>query len=562
MFFVTLAMISGLWVPVNSILMKYIVDELANFDSGKIVLNLFWPSLLFVLNFEIHNLSWRGLAYISYKYQATLKNTIISKTFEYVQNHSHQFFQEHLSGQISSQIYILADNIGRLLHNIAPQIVRTFVLLIIAFVSMYLVHPQFFYGLIIWFFVFTSVSLWFSRRIITLSESHADAESFVAGQLVDSMTNTSTVRIFERGDYEQSYLQTALGASKQAFQTKEWFLLKLQLFQGFSMTVMLAFMLYELIELHSVHLVNTGDFALILSLIGQVGWTVWWTVEQVDELNKAVGHCKQSLKTLFVPQSIQDAPNAKDIQISKGEIIFSDVDFQYNKATPLFSKKNITIHKGQKVGLVGYSGSGKTTFVNLILRLYDINSGEILIDGQNIAECTQKSLRSQIAIIPQDPSLFQRSIMENIRYGKTDATDKEVIKASQQARADQFINACPEGYDSLVGERGIKLSGGQRQRIAIARAILKNAPILILDEATSQLDSLTESDIQDSLKELMENKTTLVIAHRLSTLLNMDRILVFDQGKIIEDGTHLELLEKRGLYKTLWETQVGGFLSE
>ena len=555
-------MISGLWVPVNSILIKYIVDELANLDSGKIVLTLFWPSLFFVLNFEVHNLFWRGMAYISYKYQATLKNTIISKTFEHVQNHSHQFFQEHLSGQISSQIYILADNIGRILYDISPQIVRTFVLLIIAFISMYLVHPQFFYGLIIWFFVFTSVSLWFSRRIITLSEQYAEAESFVAGQLVDSITNASTVRIFARGNYEQSYLQTALSAAKRAFQTKEWFLLKLHLFQGFSMTVMLMFMLYELIELHSIHLVNTGDFALILSLIGQVGWTVWWTIEQVDELNKAVGHCKQSLKTLFVQHSIQDASNAKEIKISKGEIVFSDVDFQYNKATPLFSKKNITIHKGQKVGLVGYSGSGKTTFVNLILRLYDINSGKILIDGQNIKDCTQKSLRSQIALIPQDPSLFQRSIMENIRYGKIDATDNEVIKAAQQAHADQFINLSPEGYDSLVGERGIKLSGGQRQRIAIARAILKNAPILILDEATSQLDSLTESDIQDSLKELMENKTTIVIAHRLSTLLGMDRILVFDQGKIIEDGTHLELLEKRGLYKTLWETQVGGFLSE
>ena len=210
--------------------------------------------------------------------------------------------------------------------------------------------------------------------------------------------------------------------------------------------------------------------------------------------------------------------------------------------------------------MVGYSGSGKSTFVNLILRLFEVTDGQILIDGQNIRDVTQDSLRSQIALIPQDPSLFHRTLMDNIRYGKIEATDNEVIEASKQAHAHEFIVKLPEGYDSLVGERGVKLSGGQRQRIAIARAILKNAPILILDEATSQLDSVTEIEIQQSLWELMQNKTSIVIAHRLSTLLHMDRILVFNQGRIVEDGTHAELLVAGGLYKTLWDAQVGGFL--
>ena len=210
----------------------------------------------------------------------------------------------------------------------------------------------------------------------------------------------------------------------------------------------------------------------------------------------------------------------------------------------------------------GYSGGGKSTFVNLILRLYDVTDGHVLIDDQDIRDVTQDSLRGNIAMIPQDPSLFHRSLLENIRYGRIEATDDAVIEAAKKAHANDFIRRLPQGYESLVGERGVKLSGGQRQRIAIARAILKNAPILILDEATSQLDSITEREIQDSLWELMQHKTTIVIAHRLSTLLHMDRIIVFDQGKIVEDGTHTELLNKKGLYKKLWDAQVGGFLQD
>lgn len=254
-----------------------------------------------------------------------------------------------------------------------------------------------------------------------------------------------------------------------------------------------------------------------------------------------------------------DKPNATILICEKGKINFNNVNFFYKDIEPLFENMYIEIKTGQKVGLVGYSGSGKSTFVNLILRLYDITDGSISIDNQDIRNVTQDSLRENIALISQDPSLFHRSIMENIRYGKINATDEEVVEAAKKAYAHEFIMKLTEGYDSLVGERGIKLSGGQRQRIAIARAILKNSPILILDEATSQLDSVTEGLIQKNLQELVKNKTTIIIAHRLSTLLSMDRILVFDKGKIIEDGTHNELLSAKGLYKQLWDTQVAGF---
>ena len=282
-----------------------------------------------------------------------------------------------------------------------------------------------------------------------------------------------------------------------------------------------------------------------------------------------------------------DKPKATVLTCTKSKIIFDHVTFNYKGTEPLFKNKTIEIQGGQKVGLVGYSGCGKSTFVNLILRFYDVTDGAILIDGQDIRNVTQDSLRENIAMIPQDPSLFHRSLMENIRYGRIDASDEEVISAAKKAHAHEFVSTLPQGYDSLVGERGVKLSGGQRQRIAIARAILKNAPILILDEATSQLDSVTENLIQESLLELMNSpieysprekgdpdldfrlrgndknrKTVLVIAHRLSTLLHMDRILVFDKGKIVEDGTHSELLAKGGLYKHLWNAQVGGFLGD
>ncbi|MDK3155659.1 ATP-binding cassette domain-containing protein [Kamptonema cortianum] len=289
---------------------------------------------------------------------------------------------------------------------------------------------------------------------------------------------------------------------------------------------------------------------------------LWKMAQEFSKFSKLQGRIRQDLADLMVAPEIEDRVGAKELSLTRGEITFDKVHFQYKGAEPLFQQKSATIQPGQKVGLVGYSGSGKTTFVNLILRLYDVASGHIMIDGQNIQEVTQDSLHRVIGMIPQDPSLFHRSLMENILYGRPGATQKEAMEAAKRAHAHEFIESLSEGYDSLVGERGVKLSGGQRQRIAIARAILKNAPILILDEATSQLDSVTESYIQDSLWELMQGKTTIVIAHRLSTLLHMDRILVFDKGKIVEDGTHNDLLTKGGLYKTLWDAQVGGFLPE
>jgi len=558
--YVFIAMFAGCWGPFNSMLIKTMINLLSSSPIENISL-LTWPAVLLVLNFIVFdNFTWRSIGYLNYKFQPVIKNQIVSEVFRFVLGSSHQFFHDNLSGRISNQVQTLADNIERILHRISADFFRGFSLLVVAFVSMYYVNPKFFYILALWFIVFSSFSIFMSKNLVNLSDIHTDSEAVISGQLVDSITNVSNIGIFARRLYEVSRLDKSLIITKDTFQTKELFLIKLHSVQGLLIAIMLGFMVYFLIHLYGSHLISIGDFALILGLSMEVAHITWYTMSQVDEFNQAVGKCKQSLNCLIVPQDIKDKKEAKNLLVTKGQITFLDVKFHYKGMEPLFQNKSVTIEAGQKVGLVGYSGGGKSTFVNLILRFFDVTDGHIFIDDQDIRDVTQDSLRKQIALIPQDPSLFHRSLMENIRYGRIEASDEEVIEAAKKAHAHEFISKLPQGYESPVGERGVKLSGGQRQRIAIARAILKNAPILILDEATSQLDSVTEGDIQESLWELMQGKTTIVIAHRLSTLLHMDRIIVFDQGKIVEEGAHTQLLASGGLYKTLWAAQVGGFL--
>ena len=565
--FILCAIVSGLFNVLSATLIKIVIDLLeaavtAPANSTATLQSIIWPGILFVANNEVHNTTWRIMNCINYKIQPLIKNSIIQKTFDYVTKHSHQFFQDHMAGKISTNITVLAISIEQGLNDYLRHVIRGVVLMLSTFVALYCVHPYFFWCFFAWAALFFSGSYIALRRAIKLVDNLAEKESHVSGNIVDSVSNMQNIRYFSRGPFESSYLSKALLSMKTAFRKKEKFMIIYWSVQGVSETIMLACMFYLLVHLRRQGLVSTGDFALILGLCVEVAVSVWLTIEQIDRLTDAIGKCNQSLRALFIPLEITDAPGASDISITKGEIQFDQVHFTYKSATTLFENKSITIEAGQKVGLVGYSGGGKTTFVNLILRLYDVDSGRILIDGQDIRAVTQDSLRANIGMIPQDPSLFHRTLMENIQYGRTDATEAEVIDAAKRAHAHEFIEKLPQGYASLVGERGIKLSGGQRQRIAIARAVLKDAPILILDEATSQLDSVTEHLIQESLWDLMGGKTSLVIAHRLSTLLHMDRILVFDCGKIVEDGTHAELLGQAGLYKTLWDAQVGGFLGD
>jgi ATP-binding cassette subfamily B protein len=560
--YVMLAIVAGFWGPFNSILIKQLINLLPNIATGD-TSSLILPASLIVLNFIVFdNFTWRGITYIRAKFLPVIINRIIAEIMDHCLGKSYQFYQDNLSGKIAKQITNLADGIEKLITSVAANFLRGASLLLTAFITAYFVNPIFATILVIWFIFFTSTSIWMSKKLVSLSDALASSESIVVGELVDSISNHSNVRIFSRKSYENLRMIPIFNKQQQTYTSVYLYSLIMHSIQGGLIAIMMAFATYFLIDLYGKGLVTIGDFALILGLSMETGHMMWYTMSEVDEFNKAVGKCKQSLISLMIPLEIQDRPNAVILKCDRGQITFDKVKFHYKGTDPLFQNKSIEIAAGQKVGLVGYSGGGKSTFVNLILRLYDVTEGAILIDDQDIRDVTQDSLRDNIAMIPQDPSLFHRSLMENIRYGRIDTSDEEVIEAAKKAHAHEFIEKLPEGYDSLVGERGVKLSGGQRQRIAIARAFLKNAPILILDEATSQLDSVTESLIQESLLELMHDKTTIVIAHRLSTLLYMDRILVFEQGKIVEDGTHKELLTKEGLYKTLWDAQVGGFLPD
>jgi ATP-binding cassette subfamily B protein len=555
-------MLSGSYSTIHSYLLKTLIDTVSNTSNEALFKATLLPALLFIINAELLNdLAWRGVDYINIKIAPKIKSYILEELLGYVQQHSYRFFQDNFTGTVTNNIQKLADNIEKMVHNISLFLVRGFTQFLLALITMgILVHPVFSAALFIWIALFVSLSIIYSNKIVALADQYADSEVQVAGQISDSITSVTSVKLFAREKHEKSYLKQYLNNLIINYLRKEWFVLKLLLTQGLSITALIGIMVFALIKLKTLNLVTAGDFAFILGLTMYVTENMWWLMEQIDAFNGYRGQCNQSLKMLIIPHEITDKENAKPLVVTKGEIKFEDVSFNYLQSDGIFKNESITIPSGQKVGLVGFSGSGKTTFVNLIVRMFDVSSGIITIDGQDIASVTQCSLRENIGFIPQDPVLFHRSLRANIRYGKIGANDDEVIAAAKRAHAHEFVMETAEGYDSLVGERGIKLSGGQRQRIAIARAILKNAQILILDEATSALDSVTESQIQDSLYNLMKNKTVLVIAHRLSTLLSMDRILVFNKGKIVEDGAHDELLNKEGLYATLWHSQVGGFL--
>lgn len=557
-----LSTIAGFWGPFNSMLIKQLIDLLPRVNDESVsVLTL--PAGLIVINFIVFdNLTWRSVNYIWAKYVPVIQNKIIAVMLDYALSHSQGFYQNSLSGKISKQITNLSDGVVDIITYKMTNFFRGLALLLTAFATSYYVNSVFCFILITWFIIFACISIYMSKKIVTFADKLAEEETVVIGELVDVLSNHSNVRIFGRKIYENLRMIPFFEKQRERYYSLNIYSIMLYCIQGGLIAIMMTLSVFALVQLYDKGLVTIGDFALILGLSMETGHMTWFLMSNVDHFNKIAGKCKQSLISLIVPLEIQDKPNASILNCTYGKITFDRVKFYYKGTKPLFQNKSVEIKAGQKVGLVGYSGSGKSTFVNLILRLYDVTDGAILIDGQDIKDVTQKSLREKIGMIPQDPSLFNRSMMENIRYGLLNATDEEVIDAAKKAHAHEFIEKLPQGYESLVGERGIKLSGGQRQRISIARAILKNAPILILDEATSQLDSMTENLIQESLGKLMQNKTTIIIAHRLSTLLHMDRILVFDKGKIVEDGTHSDLLAKSGVYKTLWDTQVGGFLGD
>ncbi len=549
-------------ISLNPYCLKLLIDQMAAIEIEKTDLfhELWIPSTLYVLLTLLTTIVLRFYDWILLSIFPKIKSEITVEVFDYLERHSYRYFQENLGGSLTGKINDLSRGAIQIIYHIIDQFISRLFSLTIGSITMYLVHPLFAGLLIGWNILFIGISIFLTKKSQNYAENYSKSRSTVIGRIGDSIANIFAIKLYAREDHEKQELLHSLNASVANDRHLQWFLIKTKIFYGFSITFLTAGMISLLIYERSQNHITIGDFALILTLVTVLVRDVFLITSQLVNFSEELGACKQALSTLLTQRELTDSNPDLPLRVTEGKIVFNHVHFEYKKGSPLFFNKSVTIYPGSKVGIVGVSGSGKTTFINLILRFFDVCSGSIEIDGQDLKKVTQKSIRDQISLIPQDPLLFHRSLMENIRYGRLEASDKEVIESSKKAHCHEFIEALEKGYDSLVGERGVKLSGGQKQRILIARAILKNAPILILDEATSSLDSTTEGYIQDSLSQLMGGKTTLVIAHRLSTLFRMDRILVFHEGKIVEDGTHRDLIELKGRYSTLWKTQMNLFL--
>jgi ATP-binding cassette subfamily B protein len=559
---VCIGIIWAIDISLRPYLLKVLLNRMSCVDPEQAYTTLLWPagtyiglSACMVVVFRIYDFIWINV-------NAPLKNHIAAELIKRMMRHSHHFYQDQFAGNLGNKIKDIISGIADLLKACVNDYFAHSLAFIIAIVTLWSVNTQFAILFTIWLLIFIIVSQKLAFKAKKLRYEAAEVQSMVIGDVIDILTNVMNVRLFANQKEESTRFEKVLTLCRNAMQKRDWYFMKIFAFQGTSFVVYQAICLTWLISGFKNGFITPGDFALVLTINFSTIQILWSFSRDLIKFSESLSYVMQGLSTVLTPIEIQDKPDAQPLIVQHGEIIFDHVQFHYQDSTLLFKDESIVIKPGQRIGLVGYSGSGKSTFVNLILRLFDVTAGYITIDGQDIRNVTQDSLRGAISMIPQDPSLFHRTIMENIRYGKPDASDADVMQAAQYAHAHTFIQALPEGYNTMVGERGIKLSGGQRQRIAIARAFLKNAPILMLDEATSQLDSVTERSIQESLWKLMQGKTTIVIAHRLSTLLEMDRILVFDHGSIVQDGTHQELLAEGGLYATLWNAQVGGFLPE
>jgi ATP-binding cassette subfamily B protein/ATP-binding cassette subfamily B multidrug efflux pump len=488
----------------------------------------------------------------------------------YLLNQSYGFFQNEFSGRIATKVMQTAlavrESVMKLLD-------------VILFVTVYVITTLFLVAsadlrlclpLLIWLIFYISLQVFFVPKLKNISQIQANSRSTMTGRIVDSYTNIVTLKLFSHSKRESNYVKDGMTDFLNTVHPQMRLVTCLNIcLWVINMSLVfstLALGIYLWIESS----ITAGAIAVVISLALRLSGMSHWIVWEIGNLFENLGTVQDGINTLSIPQLVLDREGASKINVDKGEINIQEVKFGYLShenitAKPVFDSLSLAISAGERVGIVGRSGAGKSTLINLLLRFYDIQSGSISIDGQNIKQVQQESLRENIAVVTQDTSLLHRSVRENILFGRPDATEEEMIAAAKKAEAHEFILELKDiqgrvGYDAHVGERGVSLSGGQRQRIAIARVVLKDAPILILDEATSALDSEIESAIQKSLNQLMEGKTVIAVAHRLSTIAAMDRLIVFDQGEIIEQGTHKQLMETQGVYAKLWHHQSGGFL--
>lgn len=548
---------SGVFSP---LVYQHLIDEITKANNPHLSGNIISLFKIFVVVGLVNFLSMRIGSFVlnntQSKIMEKLSNTVFLKTVP----HSRRFFSNNFSGAIVAK----AGRFVRSFENIYDIILQNFwgMFITLGGILFVLFSKSILLGIMFssFFIIFAIVAFFFARYQIPFNEAKSAADSKTTATFSDVISNILNIKSFSAFVSE---FKTYAGFTQkeEGARIRTW---NINLYQGTVLNICMVTLrmttLWVAINLWSKGEITIGFLILLQLYTSQLFEIVWQFNYAVKGFSRSVTDAKEMVEIFETPIDIQDPVKPEKCKIKNGNIVFENVAFEYKDGKDVFKKLNFEIPAGQKVGFVGESGSGKTTITNLLLRFEDVQNGAIKIDGQDIRNITQDDLRKNISYVPQEPALFHRTIKENIAYGKAGAKDGAVIVASKKAHAHEFISEFKDGYETLVGERGVKLSGGQRQRVAIARVMLKNAPILVLDEATSSLDSISENLIQSAFDEAMKGKTTLVIAHRLSTIQKMDRIIVLDKGKIVEDGTHMELLEKDGYYKKLWEAQKGGMI--
>ncbi|HPX89595.1 MAG TPA: ABC transporter ATP-binding protein [Methylophilaceae bacterium] len=480
---------------------------------------------------------------------------------------SMSFYQDEFAGRVSAKVMqtaLAVRDVWFIVTDIMVYVMIYFVtiLAVVGSFNLMIIWP-----FLLWLLFYSAALFYFIPKLARVSQQQADARALMTGRITDAYTNISTVKLFSHAGREADYAKSAMHEFLGFVNRQMRMVSSVETINHFLNMCLVIGCSGVALWLWSQEQVGVGAVAAVTAMALRLNGISHWVMWELTSLYEQVGTVQDGINTLSQPHNIIDAENAQPLEVKKGEITFANVHFAYANQNPLLDQFQLTIQAGEKVGIVGRSGAGKSTIVNLLLRFYDVQSGNITIDGQSVHQVTQNSLREHIGMVTQDTSLLHRSVRDNILYGRPNATEEDMIAAAKLAEAHDFILNLRDshgrtGYDAHVGERGVKLSGGQRQRIAIARVMLKDAPILVLDEATSALDSEVEAVIQSSLYQLMQGKTVMAIAHRLSTIAAMDRLIVLDNGEIIEQGTHQALLKKKGLYASLWARQSGGFLAE
>lgn len=578
-------------------LSKLLIDNLVSSNGENVFINSLPILIPLLILTALPGFVWRIADYAWMYLSPLLRKKITADAMDRILTKSSAFFHDNFAGALANRVKELANSTPNLINVIIFNFISVALSLLIALYVLFHVHFIFALGLLIWSVIFIKMAIKSAKETKEDSRNITVAAAKVTGNIVDVISNFANVRLFLRGDYERKRNEEFSDEFTHHYKKRSWFLLKFYTIHGLTFSIYFCSSLIFLVYFYARQKITIGDFALILTINNWIIHAMWQMAVEMRTFIEDYGNCRNALRFINNENEFSDAKDAKPLKIDKNgaKISFEKVEFSYEYKKPrsaikpkiakefgvlnhetidaieiaqpfrkieadknanFLGKFDVEISSGQKVALVGKSGAGKSTFVNLLLRNFDLQKGKICINGQDVEKITAQSLFQNVSIVSQETSLFHRSLFDNIAYAKESALMNEVLEAAKKANCLEFVEKLPLGFDSFVGERGVKLSGGQKQRIAIARAFLKNSPILILDEATSQLDSINEELIQDALRNLMRDKTVIVIAHRLATIHDMDRILVFEDGRIVEDGPHEKLLKKKGVYYNLWERQV------